>query len=170
MLLVLSAVGSPYRGPFRVQMFLHVTRATALFALLAQVVVASACSDNPAAPTPTLKTETFSGTLSPLGLVSHTFDIEYSGYSDASVMVTRLAAASDSTDRAITIGVGFGTVNVGVCTRAAAYTNPTADLNVELTTSGGAFLNGSYCVAIFDNTDAPTAAEPLLYTMVVKHY
>lgn len=151
-------------------MFPHFTRTLALFGLLAHVVVVSACSDSPTEPTPTLETETFSGTLAPLGVASHTFNVAYGGTSDASVTVTRLVAASDSSDRAITIGVGFGSVNVGVCTRAAAYTNPKADLNVELNTNGGAFPAGQWCVAIFDNTDAPTVTEPLLYTMVVKHY
>lgn len=131
----------------------------------------SGCGDSPTEPTPTLATETFTGTLAPLGLVHHEFNVDYAGgYSDASVTVTRLASVADGTDKAVTVGVGFGTLSVGICTRAAAFTNPVAPLNTELPTTGGAFRQGRFCIAVFDNTDAPTVAEPLAYTIVVKHY
>jgi hypothetical protein len=146
-------------------------RAGALWGMLMLPVLAAGCSDSPTAPSATLETETFTGTLSPLGLSSHAFNVQYgSAYSDASVTVTRLVTVADGSERQISVGVGFGTVNVGSCTRAAALTNPTAPYNVELPTNGSPFLAGTYCIAIFDNTDAPTVTEPLTYTMVVKHY
>lgn len=146
-------------------------RAAALGGMLMLLVLAAGCGDSPTAPTATLQTETFTGTLTPLGLSSHVFTVEYGyAYSDASVTVTRLATVADDSERPISVGVGFGTVNVGSCTRAAALTNATAPYNVELPTNGSPFVANTYCIAIFDNTDAPTVTEPLTYTIVVKHY
>jgi hypothetical protein len=139
--------------------------------LLFSAALGAGCGDSPTAPTATLVTETFTGTLAPLGLASHTFTVNYAeAYSDASVTVTRLASVADGTEQQISVGVGFGTVSVGACTRAAALTNPTAAYNVELPTNGSPFLAGPFCIAIFDNTDAPTVTEPLAYTLTVKHY
>ena len=139
--------------------------------LIAILALATSCSDSPTAPTPTLKTETFTGTLGPREVKSHTFTIEYNAaYSDASVTVKKLTSLADGTDKDITVGVGFGTISVGVCTRAAAYTNVAAPLNVELPTSGSAFSAGTYCISIFDNLDAQTVTETLSYSIDVKHY
>lgn len=147
-------------------------RAVAVLGMLIVAGLSSACgADSPTEPTPEIITDTFTGTISPLGLVHHEFTVAYAGgYSDASVTVTRLASVATGADKAITIGVGFGTLSVGTCTRVAAYTNPTAPLNVELPTNSGAFLANRYCIAVFDNTLAPTVTEPLNYTIVVKHY
>jgi hypothetical protein len=128
-------------------------------------------SSSPVAPTPVLATETFTGTLSPLSERSHTFTVNYAaGYSDASFTVTALTSVADGSAKSITIGVGFGLVSVGVCTRAAQYSNPATPLNTELPTTGGAFGAGVFCVAVFDNPAAPTVTEPLNYTLSVKHY
>lgn len=146
-------------------------RAGALLGTLMLPVLLAGCSDSPTAPTATLETETFTGTLSPLGLSPHAFAVKFGyAYSDASVTVTRLTTVADGSERQISVGVGFGTVNVGSCTRVAALTNPTAPFNVELPTNGAPFIAGTYCIAIFDNVDAPTVTEPLNYTIVVKHY
>jgi hypothetical protein len=129
------------------------------------------CGSSPTAPTATLVTETFTGTLSPRGLSFHTFNVNYdAAYSDASVTVTRLVTVADGTEQPITVGVGFGTVSVGACTRAAILTNAVAQYNTELPTNGSPFLAGPYCIAVFDNLDAPTVTEPLTYTLTVKHY
>jgi hypothetical protein len=152
-------------------MMLRRARAASLSAVLLMIGLAAGCGDSPTAPTATVVTETFSGTLSPLGISIHTFNVNYAeAYSDASVTVTRLATVADGSERQISVGVGFGTISVGVCTRAAALTNATAPYNVELPTNGSPFLAGPFCVAVFDNTDAPTVTEPLLYTLTVKHY
>ena len=134
-------------------------------------LIATGCSSSPTEPTAELTTETFTGTLTPRGLAFHTFTVNYAqAYSDASVTVASLKAASDGGEHAITVGVGFGVISVGTCTRVAALTNPTAAYNTELPTNGRPFLAGPYCIAIFDNPDAPTVTEPLAYTLVVKHY
>jgi hypothetical protein len=152
-------------------MMLRRARAASMSGVLLVIVLVAGCGDSPTAPTATLATETFSGTLTPLGLSSHTFNVTYAqAYSDASVTVTRLVTVADGSERQISVGVGFGTVSVGACTRAAALTNPTAPYNVELPTNGSPFLAGTFCITVFDNTDAPTVTEPLIYTLTVKHY
>jgi len=137
-------------------------------------VAACGGSNNPAAPTTpaaVLATETFTGTISPLGTAFNSFTVNYAGSnSDASITVTSLTTVASGTPQAITIGIGFGTVNLGVCTRSASYTNPAAPLNTELTTTGMPFSAGSFCVQVFDNTSAPTVTEPLNYSITVKHY
>jgi hypothetical protein len=134
---------------------------------------AAGCGSSTTATTPSavLTTDTFTGTISPLGTDSHTFTVNYgSAYSDASITVTSLATVANGTARAITVGVGFGTSNLGVCTRSASYSNAAAPLNTELPTSGAPFIAGLYCVQVFDNTDNPTVTEPLTYAITVKHY
>ncbi len=139
--------------------------------LMLTLGLSAGCADNPTAPTAELVTETFTGTLTPLGVSSHTFNVNYAqAYSDASVTVTRLVTVADNTERQISVGVGFGTISVGVCTRAAVLTNPTAAYNTELPTNGSPFLAGTFCIAIFDNTATPTVTEPLTYTLTIKHY
>jgi hypothetical protein len=148
-----------------------IRRVVPVLGIAAISLAANACSKDPTGPTPVLTTETFTGTITPLGSTFHTFNVNYDGgYSDASVTVTSLVSVADGSAKSITIGIGFGQVSVGVCNRAAQYTNVSAPVNVELPTSGGAFGPSTYCVSVFDNTTAPTVTEPLDYTLSVKHY
>jgi hypothetical protein len=138
--------------------------------------LATACGGStspttPTTPAPVLTTETFTGTIAPLGIDSHTFTVNYAAsYSDASVTITSLSTVSTGAAQTIAIGVGFGSTNLGVCSRASNYTNPAAPLNTELQTSGAPFTAGPYCVQLFDNTTSPTVTEPLKYSITVKHY
>jgi hypothetical protein len=128
-------------------------------------------SSSPAAPAPdpTIISETFTGTIGPLGTDSHTFTVVYAGgTSNASITVTSLVTVANQTPQAITIGVGFGSLNNGVCT--AALTIPAAAIGAELQTTTSPFLAGGYCVLVFDNPAAPTVPEPLTYTIKVNHF
>ena len=131
----------------------------------------STTSSTATSPSPVLTTDTFTGTISPLGTAANTFTVNYAGaYSNASVTVTSLTTAAGALPQSITIGVGFGSTNLGVCTRSASFTNPAAPLNTELNTNGTPFIAGTYCIQVFDNPDAPTVTEPLNYALTVKHY
>jgi hypothetical protein len=77
---------------------------------------------------------------------------------------------ANATPQPITIGVGFGEISVGVCTRLGSLSNPAAPLNTELPTTGGVFSPGTFCVQVFDNPVSPTVTEPLNYTITVRHY
>lgn len=141
--------------------------------LLGTGSMAGCGGSSPTVPTPTavLSTEVFTGTIAPLGTASHPFTVNYAAaYSDASITVTALATVGNGTPQSITIGVGFGTTNLGVCTRAAGYSNVAAPLNTELPTSGTPFIAGLFCVQLFDNPAVPTVTEALSYSITIKHY
>ena len=130
-----------------------------------------ACSSSPTVPTPTVSTETFTGVINPLGTSSHQFTVNYSlAFSDASVTISGVTTVANATPQTITIGIAFGNVNLGACTRSTNYVNPVAPLNTALPTTGAPFIAGVYCVQIFDNPDLPTVTEPLNYTITLKHY
>lgn len=141
------------------------TSATLTGALLA--TLASACGSSPASPTG-LETETFTGTVAVGGLDTKTFVVTYNATAtDGGMTITSLATAADQTPVVTTIGLGFGSVNAnGACRLDAARTTPAAVLNQELVASG-AFAAGTYCIQVFD---AGTLTEPLIYTVVVRHY
>ena len=142
---------------------------------LAAVLLASAAGCGSAtAPSPTLQTETFSGTLQPLGTEFKTFNISYTqSSSDLSVIVDSLkSTAIDSAVTGITIGVGFGTVSGSTC--ALQIQTPVAKLGEELFAPNGASA-GAYCVQIFDCPTGTTGCsstltEAVTYSMTVKHY
>ena len=134
----------------------------------------SACGGSPNEPDPVLQTETFTGTLQPLGADFKTFAIAYAqGSSDLSVTITNLSTVANATPvTGITIGIGFGTVSAGTC--AMQIQAPAASLSQELFAPNGASA-GTYCVQIFDCPTGTTGCSSTLteavnYTMTVKHY
>lgn len=129
---------------------------------------AAGCS-SPAAATPPITNDPFSGVVNPLGSDTHNFTVNYTGgSSDASVNVGSLVTVANSTPVSITVGIGLGVVSLGVCN--LFILNPTAPLNTDLPTTGEPFTAGTYCVEIYDNPSAPTIPAPLKYSLVVTHY
>ena len=139
------------------------------------LMICTACgSSTPVAPTPVLQTETFTGTLQPLGVDFKTFTIWYmQNVTDLSVTVNSLTTVAAATPvTGITIGVGFGVVSGGSCTLGVQ--TPAAPLGQELFVQNGASA-GAYCVEIFDCPTGTTGCtstltEPVTYSMMVKHY
>jgi hypothetical protein len=134
----------------------------------------SSCGGSPSQPDPVLRTETFTGTLQPLGTDFKTFTIVYAqGTSDLSVNVTSLSTVANSTPvTGITIGIGFGTVSGATCSMQIQA--PAASLSTELFAPNGASA-GSYCVSIYDCPEGTanctsTLPEAVNYAMTVKHY
>ncbi len=151
-------------------------RAVSRFAvpLLACAAVALVGCGSATAPDPVIQSETFTGTLQPLGSDYKTFNITYTqGTTDLSVSVDTLKKVSDgSAVTGITIGVGFGAVSGSTC--AMQVQTPTAALAQELFAPNGASA-GSYCVQIFDCPTGTTGCsstltEAVTYSMTVKHY
>jgi hypothetical protein len=142
-----------------------------LFLLALSVGLADCGSSTATAPTAvaTVVADTFTGTINPQGTDSHNFTVNYAAATtNASITVVSLVTVANQTPQAITIGVAFGTLNLGVCN--AAISNPAAPIGTELPTTNAPFQNGTYCVMVFDNTAAPTVTEPLTYNITVKHY
>ena len=157
-------------------MLIPAARRLSTVALCATLAMfAPGCGDsNPAAPTPVAQSESFTGTLQPLGIDFKTFTIAYSqATTDLSVTVTSLTTVANATPvTGITIGIGFGTVSGSTC--ATQIQAPAAPLNQELFAPNGASA-GAYCVQIYDCPTGtanctPTLAEAVNYSMTVKHY
>ena len=136
--------------------------------------LAAGCGGSPTDPTPTATTETFTGTLQPLGIDFKTFTINYAlGTSDLSVSVKSLATVANATPvTGITIGVGLGTVTGTTC--SLQLQTPVANLGQELFAPNGASA-GNYCVQIFDCPAGSTGctstlSEPVTYSLTVSHY
>lgn len=131
------------------------------------------CGGSPAAPTPVVKTDNFTGTLQPLGVDFKTFTIEAAGTTDLSITVNSLATVAAGTPvTGITIGLGVGTISGGVC--SLQVQTPVAALAQELFAPNGASA-GTYCVEIYDCPTGATGCtstltEPVTYSMTVKHY
>ena len=148
------------------------TRIVLMMSLLSAAGAITACgSTTEPTPAPTLSTEAFTGTISPGGTASHTFTVNYTGgSSDAGVTVTSLTSVATGAAQSMTIGIAFGTVNVGACSRLASLSNAAAPLNVELPTTNTPFVAGTFCVQVYDNPESPTVKEPLTYSITVRHY
>jgi len=130
--------------------------------------VGAACSDPPTAPTPVLISDTFTGTVAPAGLDAKSFVVTYQAdYSDASVRITAINTVANATPLTITLGVGFGIVAAdGSCARDPNFSSAAAVIGQELTATG-VFLNGTYCIQVFD---AGTLTEPVAYALTINHY
>jgi len=145
---------------------------TILLLLLVSISTTVGCSEKPGpSEIPTLTTEVFTGTISPLGTSHHPFTVSYAvTFTDASLTLTNLSAVSNGSVPAITVGLAFGSLSAGVCTRAPSYTRVAVSVNQELPTVDQPFSAGVFCVQIFDNLDKPTVTEPLNYSLTVRHY
>ena len=122
---------------------------------------------------PIQTTETFTGTIGPQGASHHAFTVNYAvTFTDATLTLTSLTKVSDGSVPAISVGLAFGNTNStgSVCTRAPSYTRVAVSVNQPLPTVDVPFINGLYCVQIFDNPAVPTITEPLNYTLQVVHY
>jgi hypothetical protein len=150
-------------------------RRLSMMALCATMAsLAAGCGGNPTTPDPVQQTETFTGTLQPLGVDFKTFSIAYAaGTSDLSVTVNSLTTVANATPvTGITIGIGIGTVTGSSCT--AQIQASAAPLTQELFAPNGASA-GAYCVLIYDCPTGATGCTPTLpeavnYSMTVKHY
>jgi len=134
-------------------------------ALCAAALLLAGCGGSPTAPAPVAKTETFTGTLQPLGTDFKTFSVTTQGTTDLSVTVTSLTTVAASTPvTGVPIGVGFGSVSGTTC--VLQIQSAAAVVGQELFAPSGAAA-GAYCVQIFDPA---TLTEAVTYALTVKHY
>ena len=155
-------------------MFSHAMSKSASFTIATLVATLATGCGSTTAPDPVLQTETFTGTLQPLGLDFKTFSISYSqSTTDLSVSIDSLkTVASAAPVTGITMGIGFGNVSGTTC--SLSVQTPTAALAQELFAPNGA-SSGTYCVQIFDcptgtSGCSSTLTEPVTYTLTVRHY
>ena len=139
-------------------------------ALAASAALAAACggSSDPTvvtAPTGTVVTETFMGTLNPpvngaFQANVHTFAVTTAG---GSINVTLTAAGPPST---IQLGLGLGNPSAtGTCSLIPGFTQQTAAGSTAQISGSGAPA-GAYCVVI---GDIGNVLQPVSYTITVAH-
>jgi len=137
----------------------HLTNMPRCLALaIGAALIASACSDPvaPATPTPATPTvsETFTGTLLPLGIDTHPFTVSQIGGIEVSLTGVSPGAS---------VGLGVGTPSGANCLlidNLTVVSSPTAQLR------GTATVVGSFCVSVFD---VGNLVESVNYTVTVLH-
>jgi hypothetical protein len=138
------------------------TMSTKLFPaiVLALALGQAACSDDtnpstPTTPTPNPVTETFTGTLTLNGAVTHPFSVTRGG----SVRATIVSLAPDA---AVTIGFSLGTWNGSSC--QTVISNDAATVGTAIL--GTADREGRLCVRVYDA--AGTLPQPTDYELTVE--
>jgi hypothetical protein len=136
------------------------SRTISRFALVVLIGVCAACGGDddpitPTEPTPTAVTETFSGTVTRNGAITHAFIVERAGQTTAAITAL---TPSDAV-----VGLSIGPLSVQACTQAVARENATMGTQIIGTASAG-----NFCVRVFDPNGSLTAAVD--YTISVTHF
>src|SRR5262249_31052675 len=130
--------------------------------LLVGLALTTACGSTDSssvAPSTSLATETFSGTVDVGGSDFHTFSVLQSG---GQVNVTLTAATPPAT---IFMGLGIGTPSGGTCTLLTnAQTLAQAGTIAQLS---GTVNSGSYCVLVFD---VGNQTSQVTYAVTMTHF
>ena len=130
------------------------------FLVLAAVVVLASCGDDeintPTAPTPPVPiTETFSGSVTRNGAVTHSFTTQASG----TVTATLTALAADEGTK---VGLALGTFNGVACQLVITKDDAVSGTVV----TGAVSALGSLCVRIYDTGGLTQTAD---YEIQVAH-
>lgn len=129
--------------------------------LVAVATMAGGCDDEltPTTPAPpTLVTETFNGTLTINGGLTHTFTTQSAG--DLTATLTTLAVESG-----VTVGLSFGIFSPSTNQCQILVDNGAAIQGTRLT--GQVSSAGNYCLRIYDASAKLTAAAN--YTLTLEH-
>jgi predicted small lipoprotein YifL len=133
--------------------------ATTLVVLLAATTLAGCGDDDPidvpTQPTPVAVTETFTGTLTVNGAVTHRFSVDRAGTVSAQVKTL--------SEQAAVLGVSLGTFNGAAC--QIIISNTAAALNTTVT--GTAQTTGNFCVWL---NDVGKLAAGVDYSIDVTHF
>jgi len=128
-------------------------------ALLAAAVFATGCGDDAVdptpAPTPVAITETFDGTLTVNGAITHPFGVQQTG-----AVVAALTALEPSD---AVIGLSIGTWNGVTCAVVLANDNATTAASV----TGAATATGNYCARVYD---VGKLTRAIAYQVTVTHF
>jgi hypothetical protein len=120
----------------------------------------SSSTSNIAAPTGTVVTETFTGTVQQNAMNVHSFMVTTPG----SITVTMTAAGPPPT---IMMGLGIGNPDAsGNCIFLSGGTTQAVASTTTPQLSGSLTSSGAYCVAI---GDIGNAAGPITYSIAVSH-
>ena len=109
-----------------------------------------------ATPAPEIKTETFTGTVSPSGTPYHPFTVAAQG----AITATLVSLSPQTT---VTMGFGIGTVSNGSCALITGAYSESAKAGYALS---GTIATGSYCVVLYDLGNLTAAND---YVITVSH-
>jgi hypothetical protein len=128
--------------------------------LCAMVALAGACgSSTPTTPTPPpLTTDTFTGTLTQNGGITHTFNISAAG----TVTATLTAIGPDSTK---TVGFSLGILIGTVCQAILAVDAAVQSMALQ----GNGTPGGTFCMRVYDTGSVTADTGPFTYTVTVTH-
>ena len=135
---------------FRPNLLLALVVTTGLF-------TAACDSDDPIGPSeppPAEITETFSGTLTRNGGVTHNFIVERQG---------QVTAQITALPRETTIGISLGPLSAQACSATVSRDNAQSGTAIAGTASVG-----NFCVRVFDS--AGTLSAPVDYEITVRHF
>ena len=135
-------------------------RIISFFALILACAAASGCADDDATPTtpvepPVQISETFDGSITINGAVTHTFVTERAGQATATL-------TSLSPDSAAVVSFQFGTWNGQYC--SATLSNDVATTGANLV---GNASSGAFCVRV---SDVGRLTAPTAYSITVQHF
>jgi len=141
-------------------------RAWTVISSLALALLVGGCdaedSGTTPTPTPTLVTDTFTGSIGRNASSIHLFEVASAGYS----LLSGVTSLSPTSVPALGLGIGSWDSSTSTC-----------GLNVtqnDRALSGSTALNGSpaagsYCLRVYDGANIP-AGETASYTVQVQHY
>ena len=152
-------------SPFRLWPRGRVLRGLCGPMMVAAALAAAGCGDDPPtgpdSPAPIQLTETYSGTVTINGAITHPIVVQTAG------TVTATLTTLDPSDA--TIGLSLGTWNGLVCS-VGAPTLANDKATVGLTLTGSATATGNYCVRVYDPGGENGLKQTTAYELTVVHY
>lgn len=112
----------------------------------------------PTQPSPATITDTYNGTFTQLGQMSHPFEVTAEGR--VAIQLTSLSPLST-----MGLGMAVGTWDGTSCAGSIVFNN---DARLSSVALAGTALPGNYCVRVFDSGNL-TASMTVTYTVQVTH-
>jgi hypothetical protein len=142
--------------------------------VLVAALAAAGCSDdpitNPDQTPPTQVTETYSGTLTINGAVTHDITVLTAGNVISTLtLLDPPTVLVNGEERQVEVGLSMGTWNGVACSVGApTLSNDRAKVGVSLT--GTATATGAYCVRVYDSGGENSIKQATAYELTVTHF
>ena len=112
--------------------------------------------------TPTLATETFTGSIGQNGTATHNFTVTSSG----NTLLAGFTSLSPTTVTALGLGIGSFDASSSTCGLNQSQNDAARNGNTGLS---GTAASGSYCLRVYDGGNVPVGVT-VSYTVQVQHY
>jgi len=143
----------------------HLVFALGVLAAAASFACTNNNSNNSAitGPTPTVVTETFSGSLGQNGTYIHNFTVNTSGYT----LVAGFTSISPSTVTALGLGIATWHPDTQTCDLNQSQSDHAPVGSTAVTGTAG---SGSFCVRVYDGANISDPSVTVSYTVQIQHY